>query len=249
MPGVTKALDKPPPPLPTSPGAAGKGKGKGRGRKRKGGATHTHTHTAAAHSSSSSSDDFEDEFDTAALADDSSAHLASSSSSSSSSSSLLACLTECMVCMQPCGNAGDHRVVSLPCGHLFGERCIQKWLLAGKKRDACCPSCNVRCKYTDLRPLFTSQIVVLDTSTVATLKQSMAEERKAHEKLKVDFSLLSKRFRAVKEREERQAAACVCGSSSDGTSSFSSSSSSSFSSSNGGVKKRKREGYSTLVLE
>jgi hypothetical protein len=234
MSGETKTVVKPPPPLPAFPADGGSKK-----RKRKGNFFSGNNTFGADNSSSSSSDDFEDEFDHAALVDDS-----SEDTPASSSSSLLACLTECMVCMQPCGNAGEHRVTSLPCGHLFGERCIQKWLLARKKRDACCPSCKVKCKFADLRPIFTSQLVVLDTSTLATLKQSLTEERAAHEKLKVDFSLLLKRFNAAKERE-RQAAECVCG----GGSSSSSSSSYSTSTTGGGVKKRKREEYSTLVLE
>lgn len=34
----------------------------------------------------------------------------------------------CTICLEPWTNAGDHRLSALRCGHLFGYKCILKWL-------------------------------------------------------------------------------------------------------------------------
>lgn len=37
--------------------------------------------------------------------------------------------TECTVCYDPCMISGRHRLVALKCGHLFGKKCIERWVL------------------------------------------------------------------------------------------------------------------------
>lgn len=39
--------------------------------------------------------------------------------------------TECTVCYDPCTITGRHRLVSLKCGHLFGKKCIERWVAVG----------------------------------------------------------------------------------------------------------------------
>lgn len=34
--------------------------------------------------------------------------------------------TQCSICLDDCHITGDHRLVSLKCGHLFGDRCIRR---------------------------------------------------------------------------------------------------------------------------
>lgn len=34
----------------------------------------------------------------------------------------------CSICLDAWTNSGDHRLVALRCGHLFGQRCILHWL-------------------------------------------------------------------------------------------------------------------------
>ncbi len=36
----------------------------------------------------------------------------------------------CSICLGEWTSGGEHRLVSLKCGHLFGESCIAKWLQA-----------------------------------------------------------------------------------------------------------------------
>ncbi len=43
----------------------------------------------------------------------------------------------CPVCFDAWSNSGSHRVVSLKCGHLFGQSCIERWIhSAGKSASA-----------------------------------------------------------------------------------------------------------------
>lgn len=37
--------------------------------------------------------------------------------------------TECTICYDPCMISGRHRLVALKCGHLFGKKCIERWVL------------------------------------------------------------------------------------------------------------------------
>jgi len=64
----------------------------------------------------------------------------------------------CPICYDPWTNSGPHRIVSAPCGHLFGLTCITNWLMQGtdrkKKRKGarCCPQCKAEVELAELRP-------------------------------------------------------------------------------------------------
>lgn len=36
--------------------------------------------------------------------------------------------TECSICYDPCAISGRHRLAALKCGHLFGKKCIDRWV-------------------------------------------------------------------------------------------------------------------------
>lgn len=36
--------------------------------------------------------------------------------------------TECTICYDPCTLTGRHRLAALKCGHLFGKKCIERWV-------------------------------------------------------------------------------------------------------------------------
>ena len=40
----------------------------------------------------------------------------------------------CPICLEPWTASGDHRIVCLACGHLFGESCVLTWLKVGTWR-------------------------------------------------------------------------------------------------------------------
>ncbi|KAH8246386.1 hypothetical protein KR038_007548, partial [Drosophila bunnanda] len=60
----------------------------------------------------------------------------------------------CAICLMPWKAEGDHRLISLHCGHLFGEHCILQHLGNRSK----CPLCKQNVQLGDLRYLFGSRV-------------------------------------------------------------------------------------------
>ncbi|KAH8497351.1 hypothetical protein H0E87_019864 [Populus deltoides] len=67
----------------------------------------------------------------------------------------------CAICMESWRSEGDHQVSCLPCGHLYGFSCISKWLQRPVPTTKC-PQCNAKCKFKDIRKLYTTPVVVID---------------------------------------------------------------------------------------
>ena len=65
----------------------------------------------------------------------------------------------CPVCFDAWSNSGSHRVVSLKCGHLFGQSCIERWVHSGGK-GARCPQCNESAQKKDIRPIYVRNLKV-----------------------------------------------------------------------------------------
>lgn len=42
--------------------------------------------------------------------------------------------------------------MSLKCGHIFGQRCIETWIVAQRKHK--CPQCNAKATKGDIRLLY-----------------------------------------------------------------------------------------------
>ncbi|XP_022143754.1 E3 ubiquitin-protein ligase RFWD3 isoform X1 [Momordica charantia] len=67
----------------------------------------------------------------------------------------------CPICMEAWTNYGDHHICCLPCGHLYGMSCINKWLQQ-RRNAGKCPQCNRKCSLKDVRKIFASRIVAAD---------------------------------------------------------------------------------------
>ncbi|KAF2936838.1 hypothetical protein DAI22_03g007700 [Oryza sativa Japonica Group] len=51
----------------------------------------------------------------------------------------------CSICLQPWTCNGDHRICCIPCGHVYGRSCLEKWLVHVLQRgtgQAKCPQCG-----------------------------------------------------------------------------------------------------------
>jgi hypothetical protein len=86
--------------------------------------------------------------------------------------------TNCSVCLEPWTNSGEHRIASLGCGHLFGKSCILKWL--GERRT--CPSCNKVCKRAEVRDIYVSNVIAMDSAELDSVRQELNREKKARRK-------------------------------------------------------------------
>lgn len=83
----------------------------------------------------------------------------------------------CPICLSEYTCAGEHRIVSLKCGHLFGDKCLKLWF--GKKKSTQCPKCYRTCRRSDVRPIFTENVSVTDTSREEVLLEQVEAEREA----------------------------------------------------------------------
>ncbi|CAO3569481.1 unnamed protein product [Mortierella alpina] len=124
----------------------------------------------------------------------------------------------CSICFEPWTNSGIHRLVSIKCGHLFGENCILKWIAQHSREGVVkCPECNHPAKRKDVRRIWSKSVVVLDTvekeEAYSRVKKEqelrmrcemdLAQSRMAYEMLKVEMTKLQRkcdRQRALKRR-------------------------------------------------
>ncbi|XP_016976537.1 E3 ubiquitin-protein ligase RFWD3-like [Drosophila rhopaloa] len=56
----------------------------------------------------------------------------------------------CSICLSPWESEGGHRLVSLRCGHLFGNKCIRTVLRQSHR----CPICNKWAHHADVRKIY-----------------------------------------------------------------------------------------------
>lgn len=110
--------------------------------------------------------------------------------------------TSCPVCFDSWTSTGEHRLVSLKCGHLFGKNCIEKWL-DGEGRKARCPQCNSRAKLSDIRPLFTRNLKALDTEERERHLRELEEERLKKNQLEDEKNGLKVKLTTLEMENER----------------------------------------------
>jgi len=85
---------------------------------------------------------------------------------------------QCIICHEDFNNSGDHKVVSLACGHLFGNCCILKWL--GERKA--CPSCNKKAARKDIRPIFFSRLLLRDRTEEEALQRELEKQRQQRQR-------------------------------------------------------------------
>ncbi|KAH8251300.1 hypothetical protein KR032_006648 [Drosophila birchii] len=61
----------------------------------------------------------------------------------------------CSICLDPWTDSGAHRIVSVACGHLFGDSCIRSYLM----QHNMCPICRQIAYVQDLRYIFGRRIL------------------------------------------------------------------------------------------
>ncbi|CAH1124617.1 unnamed protein product [Ceutorhynchus assimilis] len=74
----------------------------------------------------------------------------------------------CPVCLEAWTNCGDHRMCALKCGHLFGHKCILRWLDVQTKK--CCPTCKKPVRRSDLRFIYAKKLIAVDNVELESLR-------------------------------------------------------------------------------
>ncbi|XP_017043206.1 LOW QUALITY PROTEIN: E3 ubiquitin-protein ligase RFWD3 [Drosophila ficusphila] len=92
----------------------------------------------------------------------------------------------CPICLDSWEMSGDHRLVSLRCGHLFGEACIRRWLNESQRQSSVkvCPQCKTKATFKDIRHLYAKRIQMLDTD----LKEQLEAERRRNQALSLELN-------------------------------------------------------------
>ncbi|KAK1931579.1 E3 ubiquitin-protein ligase RFWD3 [Phytophthora citrophthora] len=99
--------------------------------------------------------------------------------------------TECSICCEDCTLVGVHRLVALKCGHLFGKKCIERWI--NEKRT--CPNCNAVVRRPDICPLFSDHVAVVDNSGLENMTTKFEEEKKKTSKLEKEVAELKQQLK------------------------------------------------------
>ncbi|CAM0871071.1 unnamed protein product [Alopecurus aequalis] len=66
----------------------------------------------------------------------------------------------CPVCMEPWTSEGAHRISCIPCGHVYGRSCLERWLTQRGSASATCPQCARRFKQKDIINIYAPEVVV-----------------------------------------------------------------------------------------
>ncbi|EMS54797.1 E3 ubiquitin-protein ligase RFWD3 [Triticum urartu] len=66
----------------------------------------------------------------------------------------------CPVCMEPWTSEGDHRISCIPCGHVYGRSCLERWLTQRGNASATCPQCGRRFKHKDIINIYAPEVAV-----------------------------------------------------------------------------------------
>ncbi|KAG7392920.1 hypothetical protein PHYPSEUDO_013408 [Phytophthora pseudosyringae] len=98
--------------------------------------------------------------------------------------------TECTICCEECTLVGRHRLVALKCGHLFGRKCIERWI--SERRT--CPNCSALVRRTDIRLLFSDHVAVVDNSGLEDMTSKFEEEKKKSCKLEREVEALKQQL-------------------------------------------------------
>ncbi|XP_052873716.1 E3 ubiquitin-protein ligase RFWD3 [Anopheles cruzii] len=85
--------------------------------------------------------------------------------------------SQCSICLDDWTISGEHRVVSLKCGHLFGLSCITRWLESNLASQRCCATCKTKASLRDFRPIYAKAIRGLDTTREEALRAKLTIER------------------------------------------------------------------------
>jgi len=84
----------------------------------------------------------------------------------------------CTICLEPWTINTEHQLVTLKCGHLFGESCIARWIQeAAKKDSARCPNCNALAKKHHIRKIYAKTIRLDDSEKIAKAWREIEQER------------------------------------------------------------------------
>ncbi|KAI3963986.1 hypothetical protein MKW92_037447 [Papaver armeniacum] len=118
----------------------------------------------------------------------------------------------CSICLNPYASQGDHQVSCLPCGHLYGASCIERYIKHSNRHYSKCPVCNEKCLLKDVVRLNVPWLPVVESG-----KRKSSESYEPQNNLyKVQFAKFEKELADIckgvmsnAERSERIEKICM----------------------------------------
>uniref|UniRef100_A0A182TA90 RING-type domain-containing protein n=1 Tax=Anopheles maculatus TaxID=74869 RepID=A0A182TA90_9DIPT len=83
----------------------------------------------------------------------------------------------CSICLDEWTLTGEHRVVSLKCGHLFGMSCIKRWMQDKPAASRSCATCKARATMRDIRFIYARCVKAVDNTREEELLQELSREK------------------------------------------------------------------------
>lgn len=106
----------------------------------------------------------------------------------------------CSICMDVWTTEGEHRLVSLKCGHCFGMSCVNRWLQGLPAKERRCPQCNTKAKPSEVRQLYVKSIKAIDTSELDETKKELEKYRSKYQSSDRQASIMEARLREADEK-------------------------------------------------
>lgn len=117
----------------------------------------------------------------------------------------------CPICFEMWSSDGPHRVSCIPCGHVYGRSCLERWLNQCGKNTGKCPQCNRKFKKKEIINLYAPLIVASNDD----LRKELNSLREKNESLKLERAQLLVEISKHKKRTisgegfERHKMACL----------------------------------------
>ncbi|KAH8303581.1 hypothetical protein KR018_003983, partial [Drosophila ironensis] len=104
----------------------------------------------------------------------------------------------CPICLDSWDMSGDHRLVSLRCGHLFGEACIRRWLNESQRQSSVrvCPQCKTKASMRDIRHLYAKRVQMVDTE----VRDQLEAERRRTQSLLTELATAKLTYALTNEK-------------------------------------------------
>lgn len=112
----------------------------------------------------------------------------------------------CPICLDQWEMSGEHRLVSLKCGHLFGDSCIRRWLVESSRNGLkCCPQCKTRAINRDIRFLYARRIRALDRSEEHRLREQLDQEKAKVSQTQTELATLKMSYTMILQEVQKLA--------------------------------------------
>ncbi|KAK2630767.1 hypothetical protein QOZ80_3AG0249760 [Eleusine coracana subsp. coracana] len=108
----------------------------------------------------------------------------------------------CCICLEPWTCYDAHRICCIPCGHVYGRSCLERWFLERHESRAKCPECGEPFAPNKIINLYASGNLWDGCCRIQEVKAHIAEVESNMHKLVKRQAKLESKVRALEDRRE-----------------------------------------------